>query len=174
MVVAPGHAHLPAIKILHHDKILAPRQFVPRHCASANLPDSSNRDNFPATYQICTATHVMLNQLCTLTAKTHAIPSLHRDSFAAKVPGLCPVLASGNVPPRQAGSIAKTAHWAVSIRSAPLYCPAVMWHSSPKRQDFSALDNFSLTSKFYPFIRTPPSIIFTLTRPACPNAPCTL
>ena len=31
-----------------------------------------------------------------MTAKTRAIPSLHRDSFAAKVPGLCPVLASGN------------------------------------------------------------------------------
>ena len=29
-------------------------------------------------------------------AKTRAIPSLHRDSFSAKVPGLCPVLASDN------------------------------------------------------------------------------
>ena len=38
----------------------------------------------------------MLNQLCTWTAKTRAIPSLHRDSFLAKVPGLYPVLASGN------------------------------------------------------------------------------
>ena len=28
-------AHLPAIKFLHLDKSLAPRQFVPRHCASA-------------------------------------------------------------------------------------------------------------------------------------------
>jgi len=31
----------------------------------------------------------MLNQPCTWTAKTRAIPSLHRDSFLAKVPGLC-------------------------------------------------------------------------------------
>ena len=29
MAVAPGHAHLHAIKILHLDKFLAPRQFVP-------------------------------------------------------------------------------------------------------------------------------------------------
>ncbi|MFZ0472128.1 MAG: hypothetical protein WAL94_05905 [Bacteroidales bacterium] len=31
-----------------------------------------------------------------MTAKTRAIPSLHRDNFLAKVPGLCPVLSSGN------------------------------------------------------------------------------
>jgi hypothetical protein len=34
----------------------------------------------------------MLNKICTWTAKTRAVPSLHRDSFLAKVPGLCPVL----------------------------------------------------------------------------------
>jgi hypothetical protein len=38
----------------------------------------------------------MLNKICTMTAKTRAIPSLHRDSFLAKVPGPCPVLSSGN------------------------------------------------------------------------------
>jgi hypothetical protein len=38
----------------------------------------------------------MLNKIYTRTAKTRAIPSLHRDSFLAKVPGPCPVLASGN------------------------------------------------------------------------------
>jgi hypothetical protein len=96
MAVAPGHAHLQAIKILHHDNFLAPRQFVPRHCASARLHTFCNRDNLPATYQLCTATRVMLNKICTRTAKTRAIPSLHRDSFLAKVPGLCPVLLSGN------------------------------------------------------------------------------
>jgi hypothetical protein len=31
-----------------------------------------------------------------MTAKTHAIPSLHRDCFLPKVPGLCPDAASGN------------------------------------------------------------------------------
>ena len=96
MAVAPGHAHLHAIKILHHDKFLAPRQLVPRHCASAHLPTFCNRDNLPATYQPCTATLVMLNKICTRTAKTRAIPSLHRDNFPAKEPGLCPVLSSGN------------------------------------------------------------------------------
>jgi hypothetical protein len=37
--------------------------------------------------QLCTATHVMLNQLCTWTAKTRAIPSLHLDSLVAKETG---------------------------------------------------------------------------------------
>jgi len=31
-----------------------------------------------------------------MTAKTRAIPSLHRDSFLPKVSGLCPDAASGN------------------------------------------------------------------------------
>ncbi len=96
MAVAPGHAHLHTIKTLHHDKFLAPRQIVPRHCTCAHLQTFCNRDNFSATYQNCTATRVMLNKICTRTAKTRAISSLHRDSFLAKVPGLCPVLASGN------------------------------------------------------------------------------
>jgi hypothetical protein len=42
------------------------------------------------------ATLVMLNIICTRTAKTRAIPSLHRDSFLAKVPGPYPDAASGN------------------------------------------------------------------------------
>jgi hypothetical protein len=37
MVVAPGHAHLHAIKILHRDKFRSQRQLVPRHCTSAHL-----------------------------------------------------------------------------------------------------------------------------------------
>jgi len=96
MAVKPGHAHLQAIKSLYQDKFLAPRQFVPRHCASAHLPDFCNQDNLSATYQNCTATRVMLNKFCTWMAKTRTIPSLHRDSFLAKVPGPYPVLSSGN------------------------------------------------------------------------------
>jgi hypothetical protein len=96
MVIAPGHAHLHSIKILHRNKFLAPRQIIPRHCTSANLPTSCNRVNFPATYQTCTAIRVMLTKLCTWMAKTRAIPSLHRDSFLAKVPGPCPDATSGN------------------------------------------------------------------------------
>jgi hypothetical protein len=110
MAVAPGHALLPTIKILHHDKLLAPGQLLPRHCAGAHLPTFSYRDSLPATYQLCTATLVMLNKICTITAKTRAIPSLHRDSFLAKVQGPCPVLASGN--------------------TTSLYCRAVRFHSS--------------------------------------------
>ena len=34
----------------------------------------------------------MLTKPCTWTAKTRAVPSLHRDSFLAKVSGPCPVL----------------------------------------------------------------------------------
>jgi hypothetical protein len=76
MRVKPGYAHLLAIKFLHHDKFLAPRQFVPRHCASAHLPAPCNRDNLPATYQPCNATRVMLSQFRTWTAKTRATPPL--------------------------------------------------------------------------------------------------
>jgi hypothetical protein len=46
---------------------------------------------------------------------------LHRDSFSAKVPGLCPVLASGNTTPtRQSGSFAKMIHRIISLRLALL------------------------------------------------------
>ena len=43
----------------------------------------------------------MLNKICTMTAKTRAIPSLHRDpslrsGLLAKIPETYPVLASGN------------------------------------------------------------------------------
>ena len=40
-----------------------------------------------------------------MTAKTRAIPSLHRDSFLAKVPGLCPVLRRVTQPPHIAGPL---------------------------------------------------------------------
>jgi hypothetical protein len=44
----------------------------------------------------------MLNKICTRAdsyrqAKTGAIPSLLRDSFLSKVPGPCPVLATGYI-----------------------------------------------------------------------------
>jgi hypothetical protein len=77
---------------------LHPRQicnYSYRDRASAHIK-FRNRGLIRNSNQTCTATLVMLNQICTWTAKTHAISSLHRDSYAAKVPGLCPVLASGN------------------------------------------------------------------------------
>ena len=52
---------------------------------------------------------VILNQSCTMTAKTRAIPFWHLDYFLAKVQGPCPVLSSGN--------------------ATSLHCRAVMWHS---------------------------------------------
>ena len=46
-------------------------------------------------------------KLCTLIAKTHAVPSLRLDTFSAKVPGLLPALTSGNaceiIPPGRYG-----------------------------------------------------------------------
>jgi hypothetical protein len=109
MAVVPGYAHLLTIKILHLDKFLAPRQLLPRPCASAHLSTFCNRNNFSSTFQNCTTTLVMLNKIPTMPAKTRAIPSLHRDNFAAKEPGLCPVLASGNVyyPNRRAVRLSK-------------------------------------------------------------------
>ena len=61
MVVAPGYTHLHAIKIIHLDKFLAPRQFVPhdvrsaqsgptaRHCTSTRL-QICNR-GYPDSYR---------------------------------------------------------------------------------------------------------------------------
>jgi hypothetical protein len=57
-------------------------------------------------------------------AKTRAIPSLHRDNFLAKVPGHCPVPASGN--------------------TTSLYCRAVRLSKNPsfllitKNKEFSS------------------------------------
>ena len=132
MAVAPGYAHLHAIKILNLYKFLALRKLVPPLliCKSGSG-----------------ATRVMLNKICTRTAKSApplslrnrgtGSPSLHprfslllhgaqRDSFLAKVPVSialltgCPVLASGNTPPRQAVSFAKMIHQIIFIRSALL------------------------------------------------------
>jgi hypothetical protein len=61
--------------------------FVPRRYASVHLPTFRFRDRLSAIYQNCTTTCVILNKLCNRTAKTRAIPSLHRDNFLAKVPG---------------------------------------------------------------------------------------
>lgn len=97
MALIPRCALLHALKSLHLDKFLAPKQFVPRHYASAHLSHFCNQDNLLATYQNCIAIAPASDQVCTRTAKTRAIASLHSDSFLAKVPGLCPVLASGNI-----------------------------------------------------------------------------
>ncbi len=116
MSVAPGHAHLPASKFLQHDKFLAPRQFRPRHCASAHLLTFCYRDSLSVIYQLSTATLVMLNKISTLTAKTRAIPSLHRDNFSAKEPGPCPVRRQVTQPPFIAVPLAKMPHAELASR----------------------------------------------------------
>jgi uncharacterized protein VirK/YbjX len=46
MKVKTGLAHLQAIKFLHHDKFLASKQLLPRHCASAHLQTSATETNY--------------------------------------------------------------------------------------------------------------------------------
>jgi hypothetical protein len=92
----PDTRHYTQLRFLQGDSIQVPTNLVPRHCASVHLQTFCYRDNLSATYQLCTATPVMLTNFCTMTAKTRAIPSLHRDRFVTKVPGPCPVLSSGN------------------------------------------------------------------------------
>jgi hypothetical protein len=76
----------------------APRQICNAGTATAPLQRTKlvNGDKYMARIQLCTATRVKLNQLCTQTAKTHAILSSHRDSFPAKARGLCPDASSSN------------------------------------------------------------------------------
>jgi len=145
-------------------------KFVPRHCANAHLSASCNRDSFPAIYQTCTATRVMLNKLCTRPSfakateakrrQKHpafgegrrAIPSLHRDRFLAKVPGPCPVLASGNIPylsryasgtwmlvtlvwrRRQAPSLKQPT--GLFLNARPFYCRAVGFNVSAAVENY--------------------------------------
>jgi len=73
MVVAPGHVYLPAIKILHRNKFLAPRLFVPRHCTS-DRHQLCNRGETRGFDHTCTTTRVMLTKLCTWMAKSAPYP----------------------------------------------------------------------------------------------------
>jgi hypothetical protein len=76
-------------------------------CASAHLPTSCNRESFLATYQICTATRVMLNKICNMTAKTRAISSFSgRMKSSAKEPGSARCLRRVTQPPFIAGPLA--------------------------------------------------------------------
>jgi hypothetical protein len=91
----PGLAHLHAIKFLHLDKFLAPRQLLSRHCASANLQTLCTETIYRPLIKIVPR-HAYNSQNLYPDGKKCAIPSLHRDSFSAKVPGHKPALASGN------------------------------------------------------------------------------
>jgi hypothetical protein len=114
MVLAPGHAHLLAIKIQYTLTVFWLRDSLyPHHSLSSHGAGP---------------TLVMLSQLSTRTAKTRAIPSLHRDNFPAKVPGLYPVLSSGNshryiLAPRYSDITCRNS------TLGPSYCRAVMLKS---------------------------------------------
>ena len=95
MVLAPGHAHLHAIKFLHCDSYLAPRQIVPRHCASGHFVTFVTIYSHISLIKIVTR-HSYNSHNLYPDGKNHAIPSLHRDSFVAKVPGPYPDASSGN------------------------------------------------------------------------------
>jgi hypothetical protein len=72
---------------------------------------------------------------------------MHCDNFSAEEPGLCPVLSSGNMPSRQAGSFAETAYWAVSIRSA-LYIAGPLGFIAVKSTDYLSFREYYMTHKF--------------------------
>jgi hypothetical protein len=136
----PGYAPLHVIKILYNNYFLASIKLSSRHCASAHLQTFCKRDNLSVTYQNCTATLVMLNKICTMTAKTRAIPSLHHDHFSAKAPGQWPVLTSGNA-------------------TSP-YCRAVRFHS-PYRSDnlLYSQDNDQINLAVSQDCRKPPTCL---------------
>ena len=62
--VAPGLAQLPATKILHLDKFLAPGQLIPQYGASA-FSNFLYLDCFPVVYQTRTAIAQVINRICT-------------------------------------------------------------------------------------------------------------
>ncbi len=92
-------------------------KLVPRHCANVHLQTFCNHDNFPATYQTCTATLVMLKQICAWTAKNAPYPpclpagkACTVTVLSAKLPVPCPVLVSGNA----------TSHYCRAVSDRPL------------------------------------------------------
>jgi len=96
MAFAPGHAHLPTIKILHLDNFLVSRQFVPpllallargrRDTAPRPFSNFINLEKNSSIYQTCTAIAPARNKNCTMPTfakasagedgKKHAIPVL--------------------------------------------------------------------------------------------------
>ena len=83
MVLAPGHAHLFAIKLQYILTVFWLRSALYRDTAPVPATSFVTGDKLTAPIKLFTATRVMLNKICTWTAKTRAKPSLHRDSFVA-------------------------------------------------------------------------------------------
>jgi hypothetical protein len=109
------------------------------------------RDYDSSTYINCTAITPTPNKHYAMTAKTRAIPGLHRDYFPAKVPRHCPDAAPGN--------------------TTSLYCRAVRFHSLRKSLHL-LFRYFIMIKKNRPLIETPPSINFCVTRPASTFTTC--
>jgi len=88
MAVTPGHAHLQAIKILHQDKFLAPKQLVPRHPDAHSVRSGLKARILPA---ICTQpSYAKASE--GEDGKNCAVPVLHRDYLVAKDEAPWPVL----------------------------------------------------------------------------------
>jgi hypothetical protein len=110
-----GHAHLHAIKFLYLDKFLAPRQFVPRHCASVRH-QLCNRGQIRGSDQTCTATHVMLNKICTWTAKSAPYPPCTVTALWLKYQDPARCCRRVTQPPFIAVPLAKIQVWHLDIR----------------------------------------------------------
>jgi hypothetical protein len=88
----PGLAQLPSIKILYRDNHTASRQICTANAAPVPLIILIYLEKYPTSYKTCTATAPCLNKTYAMTAKTRAIPSLHREKFVANtgtLPGAC-------------------------------------------------------------------------------------
>jgi len=67
---APGYAHLPASKLLHRDKFLAPRQFCTAIAAQTGFDQVPAPGQIPGRPQACTAITPARQLNCTMMAKT--------------------------------------------------------------------------------------------------------
>jgi hypothetical protein len=80
-----------------------------------------------------------------MTAKTRAIPSLHRDSFLAKVPGPCPDAASGNT----TSPYCRAVMLKQLVPRQLIYRDKIPKHNSPNCNWPFNLDNFVIDDRRY-------------------------
>jgi len=87
MQVKPGFAPVPVIKFQYRDLFQAPGHICTatlRHCLRPNF---LHMDSLTVALKFVPRPRLHPIKICTRTAKTRAIPSLHRDLFQAKEPG---------------------------------------------------------------------------------------
>jgi len=96
MVSAPGFPHLHAIKIYYTLTDFLLRDNLYPDTAPVPAPNFVTGDKLAAPIKFVPGSRQHLGKICTWTAKTRAIPYLHRDKFMPKVPGHCPDASSGN------------------------------------------------------------------------------